>query len=134
MQKGFLAKSVALSLAFAAPAYSQNPANSWIARGPGAKTCEYWTASFKSNGEAAAGLVNWLSGFLSGVNASRNFSGQNGKLSENKPIEHLLVSMDRYCRDNPKIPVSAAAQTLMYGLIREQLADTGIKNLAPAKP
>jgi hypothetical protein len=85
-------------------------------------------ASFKHDEDAASGLVDWLNGFMSGVNAVRSLNGQNGKLSAEMSVKELLGWMDRYCADHPSNAVSSGAQVLMYTLIQREGSTT-----APAR-
>jgi hypothetical protein len=57
-----------------------------MARGPGLKRCDDWTAIFKNTDDkdtddAAASLMYWLYGFISGVNATRASNGDDAKIS-----------------------------------------------------
>jgi hypothetical protein len=120
MMRHIIQSAIVLGAVVGSPVSALAADDTWAARGPGIKSCEYWTAAFKHDEEAAAGLVDWLSGFMSGVNASRSLNSQNGKISTDMSIKDLLMWMNNYCAEHPSNAISSGAQVLMYSLIQRQ--------------
>jgi hypothetical protein len=88
-----------------------------MARGPGLKRCDDWTAAFKNTDDknaddTAASPMYWLYGFISGVNATRAQNGADAKISADQSPKDLMQWMDKFCADHPNYQIASGADIL----------------------
>jgi hypothetical protein len=98
---------------------SADPLRSVAIGGAGRDACSAWVldrGATSSSAQAAAsqGRIEWISGFLSGVNVFADRSG-NLKGGVNNP-DGVLAWIDKYCGTHPTDPLWVAASALVLDL------------------
>jgi hypothetical protein len=86
--------------------------------GAGRDTCTAWVtdrgAKSGPSQMASQGRIEWVSGFLSGVNL---FADRSGNLKGGADdLKGTLEWIDNYCRSHPNDPLWAAAGALVFDL------------------
>ena len=93
---------IAISLAFLLPQPVPAAVNLY---GPGGMTCAVYSQSSDSD---KAGFKYWAQGYLSGMNAIKNFD-----LSRGRDQATFLLGVDAYCRSNPQSSYAGAIDSLI---------------------
>jgi hypothetical protein len=113
----FFLAALSVALAAAASANAQSTHSVAVA-GVGRDACATWlTDRGATSGEVQATTkqrIEWLSGFLSGVNLFADRSGDLKGGADN--IDGALEWIDTYCRAHPSDPLFAAAAGLVFDL------------------
>lgn len=89
--------------------------------GAGATTCGAWTASKEQDGVTRAARVQWLEGFLSGVNMAM-LQPLAGNLASSGDPNGYIAYVDAYCAANPLDNLHAAAEDLAAELLKRKTA------------
>lgn len=80
--------------------------------GNGLKTCKAYVDAREQQNADEVAFVDWLSGYLSGVNAA---SSRTNNVLADSNLKGAVYWVGNYCRGHPGTPFSAAAFALLMG-------------------
>jgi len=90
----------------------------YAVEGAGVKSCEAYMADRQQNDSMQFVDLNWVKGFITGVNYLHAETKGNPQLGAGLDMDALTLWIDNYCSDNPLATLSDASAALVDQLIQ----------------
>jgi hypothetical protein len=89
----------------------------YAVEGAGLKSCDNYQSDRRKNGSMHYINLNWVKGFITGVNYIRAESQESAQLGTALDLDALTLWMNNYCSKNPRATLSDASAALVNELM-----------------